>query len=134
MVTGEFVLYFDSPFWVGLFMRCDDSGSYVARHVFGSEPSYPEVQNFLKNDYDSLVFLKISNSEMDEMILKQNRLSHRQVRKSRSEIPKSLQIYKDTLTADKNVRRSVSRKESRERAEELYLLKREKAKLKKKGR
>ena len=63
MVTGEFLLYFENPFWVGLFLRSDESGAFAARHIFNGEPSYPEIQEFLLYEYESLVFLKISDSE-----------------------------------------------------------------------
>lgn len=52
-VIGSFVtsckltVCFEDPFWVGI-VETEDGGRYrAARHVFGAEPSMPEVLRFV---------------------------------------------------------------------------------------
>lgn len=41
---------FDSPYWIGLLEMDRDGCLYVARHIFGSEPSNQEVYEFVQRD------------------------------------------------------------------------------------
>ncbi len=136
MVTGEFILTFEDPFWIGLFLRCDETGCYAARHIFGAEPTYPEVRNFLLHGYDSLSFLSISSIEMENLILREGRQSRRQVRKGSQDkgIPRSLNMYKTALQGKRKAQKAESTKRSQDRKKDLYLLKCEKRRQKKKGR
>jgi len=45
--SGTFVVYFDGQFWVGHYEREVDGRVEVARHVFGPEPSLPEIADFV---------------------------------------------------------------------------------------
>ena len=51
-----FTVFFEGPFWVGILEISDDDGMRAARHVFGEEPSGPELYAFgLSRDYDRLL-------------------------------------------------------------------------------
>ncbi|QLH42995.1 MAG: YjdF family protein [Coxiellaceae bacterium] len=50
------LVYFEGPFWVGLFERHDKDNSAVARHVFGSEPTDAELYQFVLTEYQLLHF------------------------------------------------------------------------------
>jgi hypothetical protein len=52
----KFTVLFEEPFWVGIFERTDEAGYAVARHVFGAEPSAPEIHTFILKQYAGLVF------------------------------------------------------------------------------
>jgi len=43
-------ILFDPPYWIGLLEAESDGLLYAARHIFGSEPSDPEVYEFIQND------------------------------------------------------------------------------------
>lgn len=43
-------ILFDPPYWIGLLEAESDGLLYAARHIFGSEPSDPEVYEFVQND------------------------------------------------------------------------------------
>lgn len=46
MSLCKLTVRFEDPFWVGL-VEVQDGGDYsVAKHVFGAEPSTPEVYDF----------------------------------------------------------------------------------------
>src|ERR1044071_6956273 len=43
-------ILFDPPYWIGLLETESDGLLYAARHIFGAEPSDPEVYAFVQND------------------------------------------------------------------------------------
>ena len=43
-------ILFDPPYWIGLLEAESDGLLYAARHIFGAEPSDPEVYAFVQND------------------------------------------------------------------------------------
>lgn len=56
MNSTTFTVFFEGPFWVGILEISDDDGIRAARHIFGDEPSGPELYAFgLSRDYDRLL-------------------------------------------------------------------------------
>ncbi len=55
-MEGKCTIYFEDPFYVGIFERIDERGYSVARYVFGAEPSDAELLQFVRNDYRRLQF------------------------------------------------------------------------------
>ena len=52
-VSGKLTVYFDEPFWVGVFERIEDGKLSAAKVTFGTEPKDYEVYEFvLKHYYD----------------------------------------------------------------------------------
>ena len=45
-MDGKCTVYFEDPYWVGVFERIDESGYAVARFVFGGEPTEAELHQF----------------------------------------------------------------------------------------
>jgi hypothetical protein len=56
MAAVKATIFFEKRFWVGTFERIDKAGYAVARHIFGAEPSDPEVHEFVLNHYHALKF------------------------------------------------------------------------------
>ena len=52
----QLTVYFDDPFWVGVFARRDGESLTVARVVFGAEPKDYEVHRFVLEQYTELRF------------------------------------------------------------------------------
>ena len=46
----RFTILFDPPYWIGLLETESDGLLYAARHIFGAEPSDPEVYAFVQHD------------------------------------------------------------------------------------
>ena len=42
--NGKLTVYFEEPFWVGVFERIEDGKLSVAKVIFGAEPKDYEVQ------------------------------------------------------------------------------------------
>lgn len=56
MSSCKLTICFEEPFWVGL-VEVENEGDYrVARYVFGSEPSEPEIEQFIHDRWRSLHF------------------------------------------------------------------------------
>jgi hypothetical protein len=53
---GALTVYFESPFWVGVFERIDDGKLSVCKVTFGAEPRDCEVWEFILRNYDKLKF------------------------------------------------------------------------------
>ena len=49
-VNGKLTVYFEEPFWVGIFERIEDGKLSVAKVTFGAEPKDYEVQEYGKAD------------------------------------------------------------------------------------
>lgn len=64
MVTIKATIYFEKRFWLGTFERTDKEGYAVARHIFGAEPSDPEVHEFILNPYLELKFGKLKELQI----------------------------------------------------------------------
>ena len=57
-ISGQLTVYFDCPFWVGVFEIYCDNTIATCKVVFGSEPKDAEIYNIIINDYYSLKFSK----------------------------------------------------------------------------
>ena len=55
-VSGKLTVYFDEPFWVGVFERVEDGKLSVSKVTFGAEPKDYEVYDFILRHYFSLQF------------------------------------------------------------------------------
>ena len=55
-VTGKLTVYFDDPFWVGIFEINEGNNLSVAKVTFGSEPENYDVYEFILEHYCDLQF------------------------------------------------------------------------------
>ena len=55
-VSGKLTVYFEEPFWVGVFERIEGDNLSVAKVTFGAEPKDYEVYEFVLKHYYSLRF------------------------------------------------------------------------------
>ena len=55
-VSGKLTVYFEDPFWVGVFERIEDGKLSVSKVTFGAEPKDYEVQEYIQKCYSSLKF------------------------------------------------------------------------------
>ena len=55
-VSVKLTVFFEEPFWVGVFEHINEGKLSVAKVTFGAEPKDYEVQEYLQKDYYSLQF------------------------------------------------------------------------------
>ncbi len=56
LISGQLTVYFDCPFWVGVFEVCENNTLRTARVIFGSEPKDGEVYELVLRKYYQLHF------------------------------------------------------------------------------
>jgi hypothetical protein len=82
-------IFFEKRFWVGLFEREDKAGYAVAKHIFGAEPSDPEIYEFVLKNYRELRF-----GEPKEFKLKVKRMNPKRVQR---EVRREMERIKETM-------------------------------------
>ena len=55
-ISGKLTIFFENPFWVGVFEKVIDKRLSVCKVVFGSEPKDYEIYDFVLKEYDNLKF------------------------------------------------------------------------------
>ncbi|MCR5008854.1 MAG: YjdF family protein, partial [Oribacterium sp.] len=55
-MSGKLTVYFEDPFWVGVFEKVSDEKLSVSKMTFGSEPKDNEVRDFILKHYNELKF------------------------------------------------------------------------------
>lgn len=53
---GKLTVYFDDPFWVGVFEHIEDEKLFVCKITFGAEPKDYEILEFVLKYYSQLKF------------------------------------------------------------------------------
>lgn len=135
-MSGKLTVFFDEPFWVGVFERFDEGLLETSRVVFGAEPKDYEVYAFILENYYKLRFSRPIKVDFEpEKRINPKRLQ-RKVRKETSESgigTKAQQAIKIEYEARKQEFKKIS-KEKREEFEQLkFEKKQDKKKEKKKG-
>ena len=55
-INGKFTVFFEDPFWVGVFERISDGKLSVCKVTFGAEPKDYDVRDFILRNYYRLTF------------------------------------------------------------------------------
>ena len=135
-MEGKLTVYFDDPFWVGVFERDDETGFRVSRVVFGSEPTDAELYEYIQREYKSIDFGKPLKNQVQIVRKKNFKRMQREVRKEVYEEgvgTKAQQAMKLNQELNKKERQVISR-EQREAEQALkYKLRQDKKKEKHRG-
>ncbi|AAK79540.1 hypothetical protein BJV85_002423 [Clostridium acetobutylicum] len=128
-------VFFEEPFWVGIFERTNNGEYEVSRIVFGAEPKDYEVYKFVLNNFRRLHFTKPLK---DEKVTKRRINPKRLQRKIKKEVvigigTKAQNAIKLDLEARKEERRIFIKSKKKEYEENKFRLKQEKKKKKKRG-
>lgn len=132
----KLTVYYENPFWVGVFERTESDKIETCKVVFGSEPRDCEIYEFILKNYRNLKFSKpISIDSKSKKRINPKRLQ-KQIHKSTEEkgiSTKSQIAIKLQLEANKVERKKTS-KEQKELQKKLdYEKKQQKKKQKKRG-
>lgn len=115
-MLGKCTIYFDDPFWVGVFERQDVDGYQVARHVFGAEPGAAEILEFARQEFSHLKFSAAVQSVVD--VVDQESFKHRMHRIRREAEKTGIGTYAQRAIKAEQERQAVTRStESREKSE-----------------
>ena len=134
-VSGKLTVYFEEPFWVGIFERIEDGKLSVAKVTFGKEKKDYEVQEYVQKYYFSLKFSPAVDTVVKDIKRNPKRMQ-REAKKQMQEIgigTKSQQALK--LQQEQNKQERKLRSQEKKEAEKLRMfeLKQQKKREKHKG-
>ena len=134
MIT--FTVFFEGPFWVGVFERTVKNKLYTAKVTFGAEPSDDVVYNYVLKESCKLQFsvaLLINVKRTKKVSFKRQQREAKKATTERGIATKAQQALK----LERDFRKQTSKKAKKEKLElikeEKYLKKQLKKKQKKKG-
>ena len=134
-VSGKLTIYFEDPFWVGVFERIENRKLSVAKVTFGVEPKDYDVLEFIYRNYYHLQF-----SPAVETVVKDTKKNPKRARRDAKKQTmetgigtKSQQALKLQQEQNKLARKERSKKEREEESDRLFEMKQQKKKEKHKG-
>ena len=132
----KLTVFFENPFWVGIFERIENGKLSVAKVTFGAEPKDYEVYEFGLKHYYDLQFSPAVATVVKESKQNPKRIQ-REIKKSLAQTgigTKSQQALKLQQEQNKQERKVKSREQKLAKAEYLFDLKQQKKKEKHRGR
>ena len=136
LTSGKLTVFFEDPFWVGVFECISEGRLSVCKVTFGAEPKDYEIYDFVLKNYYRLRF-----SPMIETVVKVTRRNPKRVqREARRQVEnvgigtKSQQVLKLQKEIQKVERRTLSRERQEAEKERRFELKQQKRKEKYRGR
>ena len=134
-VNGKLTVYFEEPFWVGIFERIEDGKLSVAKVTFGAEPKDYEVQEYIQKYYFDLKFSPAVEAIAKDIKRNPKRMQ-RAAKKQMQETgigTKSQQALKLQQEQNKHERKERSRKKKEAEEQRMFKLKQRKKREKHKG-
>ena len=134
-VSGKLTVYFEEPFWVGIFERIEDGKLSVAKVTFGAEPKDYEVQEYVQKYYFSLKFSPAVDTVVKDIKRNPKRMQ-REAKKQMQEIgigTKSQQALKLQQKQNKQERKLRSQEKKEAEKLRMFELKQQKKREKHRG-
>jgi hypothetical protein len=131
-MKASLTVFFEDPFWVGVFERIEDGKLSVCKVTFGAEPKDYEVLDYILHHYYELVFSSAIETEIRQAADNPKRRS-RNARKQLENTgigTKSQQALQRQREEMKTERRQISREEREAEAQRRFVMKQEKKKKK----
>lgn len=135
-VTVKLTVFFDEPFWVGVFESSDGDKLKVAKVTFGSEPKDGEVYDWLLKNYNRLQFSQpVDDEKIPEKRINPKRMQrdiHRQMTE-KSIGTKAQQALKEEQENKKIIRKVFNKEKTEAEKQQQFELRQEKKKQKHRG-
>ena len=135
-VSGRLTVFFEEPFWVGVFECISEGKLSVCKVIFGAEPKDYEVYDFVLKNYYQLRVSSAVATDVKETGSNPKRIK-REVRKQIQNTgigTKSQQALKLQQEQLKTERKTVSREQREAEKQRQFELKQQKRKEKHRGR
>lgn len=135
-IMTKLTVFFEDPYWVGVFERLDGGKLSVCKITFGAEPKDCEVWDFVLKNFDNLRFSPWVDAAVKKESVNPKRVQ-REARKQTmatgigTKSQQALQLQREEMKAQ---RKAASRAERQSRQEQQYQLKQQKRKQKHRGR
>ena len=134
-VSGKLTIYFEDPFWVGIFERIENRKLSVAKVTFGAEPKDYEVLEFINRNYYHLQFSPAVETVVKDT-KKNPKRAQRDAKKQTLETgigTKSQQALKLQQEQNKQERKVRSREQREAESQRIFELKKIKKREKHRG-
>ena len=134
-IIGSLKVFFDDPFWVGVFEIYQSGKLTAAKVTFGAEPKDSEVYEFVLQNYFRLKF-----SPPVETLLKEKKTNPKRLQREARKVPteyvgtKSQQALKLQHEQSKAERSITARQRKEEKKQRDFELKQKKRKEKHRGK
>ena len=112
-VNGKLTVFFEEPFWVGIFERIEDGKLSVAKVTFGAEPKDCEVQEYIQKWYFSLKFSPVVETVVKDIKRNPKRMQ-REAKKQMLEIGIGTKSQQALKLQQERKEKSRKRKEAEE--------------------
>lgn len=135
-ISGKLTVFFENPFWVGIFENFENSNLSVCKVTFGSEPKEYEIYDFILKKFYNLRFSDEMKLNFNEKA-KNPKRRQREIKKelqSKKILKKSEEILKLQYEENKKEQKVKTKQEKELEKQKKFLLKQEKKKKKHKGR
>ena len=135
-VSGNLTLFFEEPFWIGVFERLSEGKLSVCKVTFGAEPKDYEIYDFVLKNYGRLRFSPAVAADVREAARNPKRVQ-REVRRQVQNTgigTKAQQALKLQQEQWKTERKTVSREQREAEKQRQFELKQQKKKEKHRGR
>ena len=133
--SGKLTVYFEDPFWVGVFERVSNEKLSVCKVTFGAEPKDYEVWDFILHHYYKLKFSLAVETEVKQTADNPKR-RQRNARKQLMDSgisTKSQQALQTQREEMKTERKQISREQKEAEKQRQFDLRRQKRKEKHRG-
>ena len=128
-ISGQLTVYFEDPFWVGVFERVSDGKLSVCKVTFGAEPKDIEIYEFILNHYRELKFSPAVETEVKQIAdnpKRRQRNARKQLQRSGigTKSQQALQMQREEMKSEKKKNKKARRDEEKQRQFDLKQQKR----------
>ena len=135
-ISGKLTVFFENPFWVGIFENFENDNLSVCKVTFGSEPKEYEIYDFILKKFYNLRFSNEMKLNFNEKA-KNPKRRQREIKKelqSKKFLKKSEEILKLQYEENKKKRKVKTKQEKEAEKQRKFLSKQKKKKQKHKGK
>ena len=134
--SAKLTVFFEEPFWVGVFERISDGKLSICKVTFGAEPKDYDVYDFIQKNYYKLKF----SPAVDVTVKKVASNSKRLQRNAKNQVQsigigtksqQALQLQREEM---KTERKKISKEQKEAEQKRMFELKQQKRKEKHRGR
>ncbi|MDE7178699.1 MAG: YjdF family protein [Lachnospiraceae bacterium] len=135
-VSGKLTVFFEEPFWVGVFERVSEGKLSVCKVTFGAEPKDYEIYDFVLKNYYWLRFSPAVATDIKEVGRNPKRVQrevHKQVQNAGigTKSQQALKLQQEQLKIE---RKTMSQEQREAEKQRQFELKQQKKKEKHRGR
>jgi len=136
-VKAQLSVFFEEPFWIGIYERMEENRIEVCKITFGSEPKDYELYSFLDENWKNLTFSPpVPGTDLEEHRINPKRMQREIIHQLQNMGigTKSQQALKALQEEKKSERKTRSKLRQQEEKDRQFELRQQKKKEKHKGR